>query len=48
MHHPIIITDSECKAQGLQVLQQDDGDMEEDEEEEDMMDAGLCKDQDMV
>ena len=33
---------------GVQILRQDDGDVEEDEEEEDTMDAGLGGDQDMV
>ena len=37
----ISITDSECKAPGVQILRQDDRDVEEDEEEEDTMDAGL-------
>ena len=47
-HNPISITDSECKAPGVQILRQDDGDVEEDEKEEDTMDAGLDGDQDMV
>ena len=33
---------------GVQILRQDDGDLEEDEEEEDMMDGVLGGDQDMV
>ena len=32
----------------VQILQQNDGDVEEGEEEEDTMDAGLGGDQDMV
>ena len=36
------------QALGVQILQQDDGDVEEDEEEEDTMDAGLGGDQNMV
>ena len=47
-HNPISITDSECKAPGVQILRQDDGDVEEDEEEEDTIDAGLGGDQYMV
>ena len=35
------------QAPGVHILQQDDGDLEEDEEEEDTMDAGLGRDQDM-
>ena len=40
-HNQISITDSECKAPGVQILRQDDGDVDEHEEEEDTMDAQL-------
>ena len=36
------------QAPDVHILQQDDGDLEEDQEEEDTMDAGLGGDQDMV
>ena len=40
-HNPISIKYSECKPPGVYILQQDDGDVEKDKEEEDTMDAGL-------
>ena len=40
-HNPISIKYSECKPPGVHILQQDDGDVEKDKEEEDTMDAGL-------
>ena len=36
------------QAAGVQILQQDEGDLQEDEEQEDTMDVGLGGDQDMV
>ena len=44
----ISITDSECKTPVVQIILQDDGDVEEEDEEEDTIDAGLGGDQDMV